>query len=111
MTKKTKTSAELRAEWNKQKSKADETRKALRAAERREAKERAAAKAAADRRLADALLRRLREAFAEDASDEELTAAMDRLLLCSIGGEPAPEWALHAARRDAAGRAGDAEGM
>lgn len=69
---KMKTSAELRVEWNKQKAQADETRKALRAAERREAKERAAAKAAADRRLADALLADVRDALGDDATDDAL---------------------------------------
>ena len=69
---KMKTSAELRAEWNKQKAMADETRKALRAAERREAKERAAAKVATDRRLADALLADVRETLGDDATDDAL---------------------------------------
>ena len=71
MTKKNKTVAELRAELAAQKAQADETRKALRAAERREAKERAAAKAAADRRLADALLADVRDARG-DATDDAL---------------------------------------
>ncbi len=71
MTKKNKTVAELRAELAAQKAQADETRKALRAAERREAKERAAAKAAADRRLADALLADVRDALG-DATDDAL---------------------------------------
>lgn len=71
-TKKNKTVAELRAELAAQKAQADETRKALRAAERREAKERAAAKAAADRRLADALLADVRDALGDDATDDAL---------------------------------------
>lgn len=69
---KMKTSAELRAEFEKQKAKAEEARKAMRAAERREAKERAAAKAAADRRLADALLADVRDALGDDATDDAL---------------------------------------
>lgn len=103
MTKRTKTVAELRAELAAQKAQADETRRALRAAERREAKERAAARAEADRRLADALLRKLREAFADDATDEELAAAVDALLALSWSGQPAPKWALDDARKRIAG--------
>ena len=96
---KMKTSAELRAEFEKQKAKAEKARKAMRAAERREAKERAAAKAEADRRLADALLAVFRTAYDEDVTAEEMVSAASCVLARRIDGVSGSEWALDEARK------------
>lgn len=110
-TRKTKTSAQIEAEIKAARAaynaEQDARRKELRATKAREHRAAEAERAKRDRALADALLRRLRESFADDATDDELLAAMDRLLLCSIDGRQAPEWALHAVRRDAMERSNE----
>ena len=102
MTRKTKTTEQLRAEIDAQKAALADMRRALKAREREEQKAAAAARAEADRALADCMLAKLRSELA-DADDEELTLVFDRMLAARMHDQPVAPFLLGQVRAERSG--------
>lgn len=102
MTRKTKTTEQLRAEIDAQKAALADMRRVLKAREREEQKAAAAARAEADRALADRLLAKLRSEL-PDATDDELMFVFERMLAARMDGEPIAQYLLAQVRVERSG--------
>lgn len=102
MTRKTKSTEQMRAEIAAQKAALADMRRALKAREREEQKAAAAARAEADRALADRMLAKLRSELA-DATDDELTLVFDRMLAARMHDQPVAPFLLAQVRAERSG--------